>query len=122
MGTSLGERIRHLRERKNLSQRRLADALMISNVQLSRYESGSRTPDPELIARIAKYFNVSSDYLLGIKDTVHESAENYLKDEDLALLKQIKKINGMEAFIRELVANTKDYQKIKKIWEIIKSP
>lgn len=64
----LGKRIKYTREKLNYSQKRLADALKISNVQLSRYESGDRKPEPEMIAAIAEYLEVSTDYLLGITD------------------------------------------------------
>lgn len=61
----LGSRIKRLREKHDLSQKEVAQSLGISNVQLSRYESGDRKPDPEMIKRIADYFNVPTDYLLG---------------------------------------------------------
>jgi transcriptional regulator with XRE-family HTH domain len=61
----LGTRIKYLREKQDLSQTRLASSLDITNTQLSRYESGDRKPDPETITRIANYFEVSTDYLLG---------------------------------------------------------
>jgi transcriptional regulator with XRE-family HTH domain len=64
----LGERIKKLREQHNLSQIRLARALGITNVQLSRYETGDRNPDPEIIKKIADYFNCTTDYLLGLSD------------------------------------------------------
>lgn len=64
----LGQRIKYIREKLNYSQKRLADALKISNVQLSRYESGDRKPEPEMIANIAEFLGVSTDYLLGITD------------------------------------------------------
>ncbi|GAB2558441.1 helix-turn-helix domain-containing protein [Gracilibacillus alcaliphilus] len=61
----LGQRIKSLREKNNYSQKRVADAVGISNVQLSRYESGDRKPDPETISLLADFFEVSTDYLLG---------------------------------------------------------
>lgn len=64
----LGSRIKNLRDKHDLSQKRVAQALKISNTQLSRYESGDRRPDPEMIRKIADYFDVSTDYLLGRSD------------------------------------------------------
>ncbi|WP_342045956.1 helix-turn-helix domain-containing protein [Bacillus sp. OTU530] len=61
----LADRIKSIRERHNYSQKRVAEALGISNVQLSRYESGDRKPEPETIKKIADFFDVSVDYLLG---------------------------------------------------------
>lgn len=60
--TTLGERIAYLRTSKNLTQRQLMEALNFNN--LSRYENNERTPGIDVIIRIAKFFNVSIDWLL----------------------------------------------------------
>lgn len=57
-----------IRENKDLKQNKVAKDLSITPYQLSRYESGKNKPDPEMIAKISMYYNVSSDYLLGISD------------------------------------------------------
>ncbi|WP_010279824.1 helix-turn-helix domain-containing protein [Paenibacillus senegalensis] len=80
----LGNRIKHLREQASLSQKRLAEALGISNVQLSRYETGDRKPDPDTIRQIADYFDVSVDYLLG-RDTPSKPSPD-LDDPELTIL------------------------------------
>ncbi|MFD0825811.1 helix-turn-helix domain-containing protein [Neobacillus sp. M.A.Huq-85] len=64
----LGKRLKFLREKYTYSQKRVADAIGISNVQLSRYESGDRNPDPELIAKFADYYEVTTDFLHGRTD------------------------------------------------------
>lgn len=62
----IGNRIKGLREEKRMSQLELAKALNISNTTLSQYENGLRTPSDEIKIKIANYFNVSIDYLLGL--------------------------------------------------------
>lgn len=62
----IGNRIKGLREEKRMSQLELAKALNISNTTLSQYENGLRTPSDEIKIKIANYFNVSVDYLLGL--------------------------------------------------------
>ncbi|MFS1516340.1 helix-turn-helix domain-containing protein [Bacillus sp. SCS-151] len=64
----LGERIRSLRLSQGFSQKEVAHAIGVSNVQLSRYESGDRKPDAETIKDLADFFDVSTDYLLGRAD------------------------------------------------------
>lgn len=64
----LGKRLKYLREKHNYSQKKVADSLGISNVQLSRYESGDRNPEPELIAKFADYYDVTTDFLHGRTD------------------------------------------------------
>lgn len=65
---TLGVRLRELREAKNLSQKEAASRFGITNFQLSRYETGKANPDPDLIAKFAEFYEVSSDYLLGLSD------------------------------------------------------
>ncbi|ATW26746.1 LexA family protein [Candidatus Formimonas warabiya] len=61
----LAKRIRLLREEKQLTQIHLAKVLNIENSTLSQYESGQRTPSDEVKIKIADYFKVSLDFLLG---------------------------------------------------------
>lgn len=72
----LGKRMRWLREKKDLKQNKVAEALGVSSYQLSRYESGKSKPDPELIAKIADFYNVKTDYLLGRTDNPNASENN----------------------------------------------
>lgn len=64
----IGNRLVELRKEKGLTQEELAKALNISRSALSLYEIGKRDPDTETLKKIAEYFNVSIDYLLGRTD------------------------------------------------------
>ncbi|MNN50612.1 HTH-type transcriptional regulator ImmR [compost metagenome] len=64
MGT-LGDRIKTLREQKNLTQKDLAAKAGLTVVQLSRYETNDRKPDPESLRRIVDALDTNGDYLLG---------------------------------------------------------
>jgi len=59
-------RLKDLRTAANLNQAELGTTLGISRGAISYYENGERLPDIEILHRIAKFFNVSSDYLLGL--------------------------------------------------------
>lgn len=61
----LGKRLKYLRDKNNYSQKRVADSIGISNTQLSRYESGDRKPEPELITQFADFYGVTTDFLHG---------------------------------------------------------
>ncbi|MDG1596103.1 helix-turn-helix domain-containing protein [Bacillus cereus] len=65
---TLGLRIRSLRDSKKLTQKMLAEKLKIPNQNLSNYERGFRQPDYETLEKIADFFEVSTDYLLGRTD------------------------------------------------------
>ena len=62
----IGERLADLRKDKGLNQKDLAEVLGISLHTLSNYEREISTPDDEMKIRIARYFNVSLDYLPGL--------------------------------------------------------
>lgn len=63
----LDKRITFLRG--DLTQDEVAKGLAISRARYSHYETGRSEPDSETIQRMAQYFNVSCDYLLGVIDT-----------------------------------------------------
>lgn len=58
-------RIKELRENAGLQQKELALELGIPSNTLSQYENSKREPNNEMLGRIANYFNVTTDYLLG---------------------------------------------------------
>ena len=64
----LGNRLKELREEKGLTQKQLAEQLGLNSVTYLRYEKSQREPSLSILADIANYFNVSVDYLLGLKD------------------------------------------------------
>lgn len=65
----IGYRIRLLREKAKLSQAKLAAALSdVKQPVLARYELGSIMPSYPVLIKLADYFNVSTDYLLGRTD------------------------------------------------------
>ena len=61
-------RLRELRERKKISQLKLAMDLDINQNSISRYENGVREADYATLIKFADYFDVSLDYLLGRTD------------------------------------------------------
>ncbi len=62
-------RIATERKRLDLTQEELAEKLNISQKSISKYETGARKPSFETLTEMAKLFNVSTDYLLGISDS-----------------------------------------------------
>lgn len=62
----IGERIKVLRTQKGMTQAALALELGIAKTTLAAYEQGKNEPSSETLIKISKFFNVSTDYLLGI--------------------------------------------------------
>jgi transcriptional regulator with XRE-family HTH domain len=57
--------LKELRTHKNITQQELADYLKVNRNAISRYETGEREPDIEMLIKISDFFEVSVDYLLG---------------------------------------------------------
>lgn len=62
---SFPERLRFLRQKKGITQKEIADSLGIANSSYSLYEKGAREPNLEMLEKIANFFNVDMDFLLG---------------------------------------------------------
>ncbi|WP_053070861.1 helix-turn-helix domain-containing protein [Clostridium novyi] len=72
----IGERIRQERLATNLNQPELAKKLNVSKGTVSNWENGNRSPDSEMLSKLATFFGVTTDYLLGktnIRDKTCES-------------------------------------------------
>ena len=69
--------IKDIRVRRNLTQAQVANALGVSPVVYSRYETGSRQPSIEIIMQLADLFDVTVDYLLGRQDVEDSKLSEY---------------------------------------------
>lgn len=72
--TKFSERLRQLRTARDLSQMDFAKQLKISKSSVNMYERGEREPGLETLEKIADFFNVDMDYLLGKSDIVNKSS------------------------------------------------
>lgn len=60
------QRLRDLREDKNMNQTQIAEILYTKQTVYSRYERGFQTIPVEHLITLAKFYNVSTDYILGL--------------------------------------------------------
>ena len=60
------ERLRDLREDKDLTQQEIADMLGCSQTTYSRYETGDLNVPIDILKKLAKFYKVSIDYIVGI--------------------------------------------------------
>lgn len=96
----ISNRIKGMRKERNLSQDQLAEITGVSKTTISYYENGIRVPDADFLVKIARYFNVSADFLLGLTED-----ENYAGDED---------DQEVEYYAREALAYTKNRGELKQ--------
>ena len=69
-------RLKQLRKEAGKNQQALADFLGVGRTTITHWESGFRQPDNETLGRLATYFGVSVDYLLGRTDEPGMDAED----------------------------------------------
>lgn len=63
------QRMKDLREDRDLSQEDIAKVLQTTQEQVSKYETGRQMMGIDKYVKLAKYYNVSLDYLTGLIDT-----------------------------------------------------
>lgn len=74
-----GERIRSLRIALGLSQEQLSKEVDVTHKSIYRYETGKSLPDTMTLAKLSAYFDVSTDYLLGLSGLKKQKEEEYGK-------------------------------------------
>jgi|GEM_PF-406475 len=109
-----GECLKELRKSVGFTQQKVADDLGFSRGRLNNYEQGTREPDIEMLKALAKYYNVSTDYLIGNKEIVTQDNPN---PEIAKLLKDhgIKKLQLLSGYTLE------DVQKLVEIGNIMRN-
>ncbi len=83
-----GSRLKELRKQSGLTQQQLADRIGVTKSVISFYELRERSPSPEVLAKLAYVFHVSTDHLLGIERNRSIDVSG-LDDEDIAAVSLI---------------------------------
>ncbi len=87
------KRLLALLEEKNITQVQFAKEIGVSNVTISRYVTGERRPQIDVAIKMANYFNVSLDYLMGISLNKNFTDSKVL-DKNLLKLQDFFKKSG----------------------------
>lgn len=112
---TIGSNIKKHRERLGIQQKEFAKKIGVSNVVLSRYESDERKPDYDTLQKIADYFEVTVDNLLGREEKKMPSQDN--EDEF------DKWVNNPEVykFYKEFNESPEERREaLLAVWEILK--
>ena len=94
-----GDNLKKLRKERGISQKKLADDLFMSQQAIAKWELDKASPNPEMVKKIAEYFGVTTDHLLGREETkkatdnVGDSYSPKLSEKDE--LDISKKLNAM---------------------------
>ncbi|WP_338134409.1 helix-turn-helix transcriptional regulator [Cohnella candidum] len=109
MNMNMGERLRELRLRRNISQEEVARHIGITRSAYSHYEINNRQPVYETLIKLAAFFDVSLDYMIGGTSSKHKSETSDTQDtrEIMSLLQHMdqeqrrKSIRLMSDLIRQ---------------------
>lgn len=85
---TFGEKLRKLRIEKGITQEKLGEIIGVSDRVIGYYEADNRFPkDDLLLNKIADYFNISLDYLLGRTENKEfiQNIDKKLQDNDIAI-------------------------------------
>ena len=121
--SKFGNRLRMLRESKNLNQEELASVLSVSKQTISNYENGKREANYLTLEALADFFNVDMNYLLGKTNKttvlperlVHEGKQVIFKDGNFTLSSPTRKLKpGADKLIGgQLLAMTEPTKEAK---------
>ena len=78
--------LKRIRKSRGITGKQLAEVINTSHQQIYNYENGVYEPSIDTLVLIAKYFNCSTDYLLGLTDI--ENPAEYYRDNTLELIKK----------------------------------
>jgi len=108
-----GERLRELRKKRGITQKQLATKFKISESAVGMYERGEREPPLELINRLADFFDVPTDWLLGRSDTLNPISNR----------ENNKKLADLDENVYALARNLQDLDSESKeaLWKIVEA-
>ncbi|NWK12622.1 helix-turn-helix domain-containing protein [Clostridium cadaveris] len=102
----IGDKVKRLRDSKNLTQQELADSINLSQSTIGMIESGKKIGSPATLKKIADFFEVTVDYLLSTEDKlematdsmkrIHDMAQDALNDNGFNKIDKLVKENKIE--------------------------
>lgn len=119
MSELLGKRLKALREKKGISQKFVAAKIGVNNSTLSGYESGYREPDGETLLRLADFYEVTTDYLLGRSNSPKFSSNIEAVTNDIDLGLSIEDI--MEKYNLKFEGDPLIKEDVEKIITVVKT-
>lgn len=133
MTAMFAQRLRELRIEKDLSQKELADVLDISNRTISMYETGNSEPNVDILVKLSKFFEVTSDYLVGFVDdktatNTYTKLQKYIELSEISgtleevattLMTATDELESSLNFIAENLQGSKNYLEQPKSYILI---
>lgn len=97
------EQLKQLRAKMDISQKKLAECLFVSQQTVAKWETDRATPNPEMLLKIAHFFDVSVDFLVGNKNglddfqfAMYGETQDLTDDQKQDILKFIRFVKSQE--------------------------
>lgn len=127
-----GKQIKVLRKKLKLTQGEMADRLKVSNITISRYESGKMTPAVDVISKIIDTFNINANWLFTGKGDIFNTTDNNTCDDSnntsnpdiqqelISCQKELIQLRQQNSSLKEenKDLNTKIKEKLEKIIDL----
>lgn len=84
--SDIATKLKTLRKNKKASQEAVAEACGVARVTIARYENGLREPEPNVYPKLAAYYGVSTDFLMGIEEKKEKPVQ---EDERRAQIREL---------------------------------
>lgn len=106
---AIGEKLMQLRTERAETQEQVAACIGISSVSLSRYETGSRMPKMNILAKLAKHYEETVDEIIGSEETKKDPAENQLDQKLIEMLVNLSpdEVQRVQDFVAGMKASHK---------------
>ncbi|MBC2370070.1 helix-turn-helix transcriptional regulator [Listeria booriae] len=107
----IGKNISALRNKKGISQEKLAKDLNVSTSTVGMWETGKRAVKDDFVIQLANYFDVSTDYLLGKSNTDKRKTPDFAND--------LEWINDPELGYWWHSLTESEIKSLKKLWDVM---
>lgn len=120
---AFGKILKALREDRDLKQEDIAKYMKVDRSTVGKWESGSSSPDYDKLIKLAEYFNVSVDYILGrtdVKNPTDKISDALEEDEELLeFWNELKEREELQLLFKQTRAL--DKKTIQQVIRIIKA-
>ncbi|MBE6924159.1 MAG: helix-turn-helix transcriptional regulator [Ruminococcaceae bacterium] len=104
------ENLRKLRDEAGVTQKRLADAIGVSQQSINKYENHNVEPDISTLIRIAGYFDVSVDYLVGHPITSDSVDDRNLSPEEICFIQKLRRLSPKQVQCVKMIMDSYEAQ------------
>ena len=123
----MNERIRYLRMQHGYTQQEIINVLGVGKSVYSMYESGERNISVEVITKLAKIYNVSTDFIIGLTNNTIEgsfSVDSYLTDKAIRTIVEMGKARDKSALsaLNTLLSDRQCYRLFESLDKVLYMP